>query len=315
MSAAPVLDALRRGGPWNPQWYTEAWADVSKKAFRRDLAEALSRRVVDMRHLEEAVNDAFQMVEVEGTDGYMSSSKADIFGPREGDPETVESSLPLVSPPRIGMPGVWILSDAVAAVVAETNDPDVHLVYSIELVEGALVPTPAVAEVHADGEQWGMKRWRIQLTPFGERWGKSPTPTELATGHSYPWHDAWASEVTLRATSVMIGSTIAQADPGVVTHTAAPAARKKKAAKRGKATPGTTTTINLPGLRYKGGRYIGTHPSSGRPWHLVRGFWRRLSHPRYGARVGTRVWVRPHARGDVDLGVSTAPYKIAGGTK
>ena len=114
-----------------------------------------------------------------------------------------------------------------------------------------------------------------------------------------------AAVITLLAMTV--AANLMSADPAIVETTSRPRRLVSKQRRRYGFASEHTTTINLPGLRYESGRWS-AKTGAGVAWHMVRGHWRTLKHPKY--KEQRRVWVRPHSKGSADLGTVSHNYTI-----
>jgi len=104
-----------------------------------------------------------------------------------------------------------------------------------------------------------------------------------------------------------VAGNIMSADPAIAETTARPRRLVSQQKRRHGFATERTTTINLPGLRYESGRWL-AKTGAGVAWHMVRGHWRALKHPKYGEQ--RRVWVRPHSKGSADHGTVSHVYTV-----
>lgn len=228
--------------------------------------------------------------------------------------------VPFVAQPVIALPGWYQISDTLAITVWSTEVPNESQVWHsnlLALMDGVTGDDPRVLVLPARGEIW-TKPEELQITahaiyldPAQDAAVRASEDAVIPTvGERLPDLLNW---LLAQLGTILLVNSMVTLDPGVAVTSTIPA---KVWAKSVRSHPGrvrsrSITSIHLPGLRYdrKAGRWVGTN-AHGVAYHWVRGFYRTLKSPRYGANVGKRVFVHPHARGDKSVGVSTRPYEL-----
>lgn len=221
------------------------------------------------------------------------------------DPRSIDGvNLPAVGPLEIGLPGWWQIDEWNAVVlVLREREAEMQIV-SCSVVSVSEYGGQVVVGYPLGFTQLTILNQEGLLLTFDKR------ARDKLKSEGFDYSDEKIESMREFAATmiacVLVASTIMQADPDVVVTTRTPPKLLKAARKRGNLTkPEKTTRIELPGLRYEHGNWR-ANTGRGVAWHMVRGHWRNLTHPKY--REQRRVWVRPHSKGSPDLGTVSHHY-------
>ena len=278
--------------------------------------QGFAYRVVDLRKTADALEDAAKSALVK--DGNFQFSAVNDSPAEFAFP--LQAPLPVVAQPQIGMYGWYLFSDTTALLVKPWSATagvidafEVRLWVMFTEFDGTRLRSPFADEAV-------VKAWLY----LGQAADDPPVvtiehqePPEVLPEDTNERFDAVLGAVGTGSIenlvrlvyAVVIANSIALADPGVVEHTDTPPRLLKASVKRKRPKVARWTVINLPGLRYDGGAFH-TKTGKGVAWHMVRGHYRTLSSAKFSHKQGQKVFVRPHARGHKELGVSTGSYRL-----
>ncbi len=225
---------------------------------------------------------------------------------------TWEEPLPLPSKAAIGLYGWWQIEDTVAAMVSvPVSSIDGSNFYESETRTPGIV-TAATINFLTLNEVGQVIMWPFGCHLFTTESGDYAALIHLSQVDTTSLMKYSGREIFGGVTgTVLLINSMAQADPTIVTVSQTPPRLLKAAAKRGKPHPDKVTTIDLPGLRYDRGTWRSDRKDAhGKAWHMVRGHWRSLTSEKFTHKGGQRVWVRPHHRGNAELGLVSHNYRI-----